>query len=114
MCIRDGLRVKKTPGGTTVNLRSPDAASNPYLALCLILNAGLDGIARGLPLCPPAETQEAIGNSERLPLSLKDAAQAAADSPFISTVLPRQLVDFYTACKIKEFETMQAAESAEA
>ena len=108
------LRVKKTPGGTTVNLRSPDAASNPYWALCLILNAGLDGIARGLPLCPPAETQEAIGNSERLPLSLKDAAQAAADSLFISTVLPRQLVDFYTACKIKEFETMQAAESAEA
>jgi len=36
-----------------VELRCPDPSSNPYLALAVMLRAGLDGIQRKLPL-PPA------------------------------------------------------------
>jgi glutamine synthetase len=32
-------------GGTRVELRTPDPAANPYLALAVMLAAGLDGIA---------------------------------------------------------------------
>ena len=108
------LRVKKAPdGGTIINLRSPDAALNPYFALCLILSAGLDGITRSLSLCPPAETQEALENSARLPQSLKDAAEKALNAPFIGSVLPKRLIQVYTRCKITEFENMQTAEQSD-
>ena len=39
------IRVPERRGtGTRVELRSPDPAANPYLALCVMLAAGLDGI----------------------------------------------------------------------
>jgi glutamine synthetase len=38
----------ETPGAIRLELRFPDAAANPYLALAAVVMAGLDGIARGL------------------------------------------------------------------
>lgn len=53
------VRVPKTspnqPQATRIELRSPDSACNPYLALTAMLAAGLDGIRRGLDLPPPVE-----------------------------------------------------------
>ena len=104
------LRVKKSSGGgTLLNLRSPDAAANPYLALCLILSAGLDGMKRALPLCPAAETPDAIQLSAHLPVDLKEAAEIAAVSPFIKSALPLRLIQFYTDRKLSEFEKQQAS-----
>jgi len=40
---------------TRVELRSPDPSCNPYLALAVMLKAGLDGINRSLPLPAPVE-----------------------------------------------------------
>lgn len=37
-------------GGTRLELRSPDASSNPYLVLALCLAAGLDGIEKQMEL----------------------------------------------------------------
>ena len=39
-------------GGTRLELRSPDASSNPYLVLALCLEAGLDGIEKQMELSP--------------------------------------------------------------
>jgi glutamine synthetase len=41
--------------GVRVELRNPDPSCNPYLAFAVMLRAGLDGIARELPLPPPVE-----------------------------------------------------------
>ena len=41
--------------GTRIELRSPDPACNPYLALAVMFRAGLDGIERELEPVPPVE-----------------------------------------------------------
>ena len=68
---------------TRVELRSPDPSCNPYLTLALCLNAGLDGIERGLT--PPEEITENIYDMdakarrnhgiEDLPGSLEEALE---------------------------------------
>ena len=53
------VRVPAARGaGTRVELRCPDCACNPYLAIAVCLAAGLDGIKRGLT--PPASVQQDI------------------------------------------------------
>ena len=55
------VRVQKYRGSQTqLELRSPDAAANPYLVFALCLEAGLDGIARGLEA--PPELTESLRN----------------------------------------------------
>lgn len=104
------LRVKQGEFGGTLNLRSPDSALNPYLALSLILNAGLDGISRSLPLCPPADTKDDIAAGACLPKTLKEAAETAQQSSFVRSVLPDKLTQFYLGHKIAEFEALMQAE----
>lgn len=53
------IRIPASRGQSTrVELRNPDPACNPYLALAVCLAAGLDGIEKGLQ--PPAEVTENI------------------------------------------------------
>lgn len=55
------IRVQKYRGSQTqLELRSPDSAANPYLVFALCLEAGLDGIARGLEA--PPELTESLRN----------------------------------------------------
>lgn len=104
------LRLKKGRGnGDVIDLRSPDAACNPYLALSLILSAGLEGIEKKEKLCPPADTIDEIERSIRLPQNLKEATDKAAGSKFLRSVLPDSMIDFYTAEKRKEFENFENA-----
>ena len=82
-------------------LRSPDPAANPYLAFCLIINAGLLGISRQLELPYPADAnlfrlpEELLSGFKRLPSSLKEAKAAAVRSSFIDNILPRSVTDIY-------------------
>ena len=63
------IRIPSARGdGTRVELRSPDPSCNPYLALALLLKAGLDGIRRKLE--PPKECAENI-------YAMSDAQRAA-------------------------------------
>ncbi|MCR5215606.1 MAG: type I glutamate--ammonia ligase [Lachnospiraceae bacterium] len=53
------IRIPSARGnGTRVELRCPDSAANPYLALAVCLMAGLDGIKKGL--VPPASIDSNI------------------------------------------------------
>ena len=80
-------------------LRSPDPMANPYLALTLMIRAGLHGIVDRQALPEPANLNlfqadaETLKGFKCLPQSLDLARAAAARSPFIRGSLPRQLLE---------------------
>lgn len=83
-----------------LELRSPDPACNPYLAFALLLEAGLDGIARELD--PPPEASMGDTGAVRLPKTLGDAAALAEDSAFNRRLLPEKILARYCEYKRKE------------
>ena len=89
------LRVPKT-GGKRVELRSPDAQCNPYLAFALMIDAALYGIQKNFPLPDEADlSPEARTQYRKLPASLADAIAAASDSAFIREHLPPSVIAAY-------------------
>ena len=85
-----------------MELRSPDASANPYLAFALVMHAGLDGILRGLtppPSCnenlldAPAET---ASQYPALPADLTAARRLMKESAFMQQALPAHLFAAYT------------------
>ena len=82
-------------------LRSPDAAANPYLAFALLIYAGLHGIENGLPLPEPADVnlytaeKSVLDKYATLPSSLKEAVDVAKDSAFVKACLPHEIVQAY-------------------
>ncbi|NOZ85406.1 MAG: type I glutamate--ammonia ligase [Deltaproteobacteria bacterium] len=91
--------------GTRVELRMPDPACNPYLALAAMLAAGLDGIEKGLELGPPVNKNIfSMSKRERqrlkitsLPGNLGEAIDVMAKSAFMKDLLGehifRQFID---------------------
>ena len=73
-----------------VELRSPDALSNPYLAYALLIYAGLYGIENNLSL-----PEEMDSESSLLPKSRKEAIKYAESSEFIKSILPKAIIDKY-------------------
>ena len=78
-------------GKTRVELRSPDALSNPYIVYALLICAGLEGIENNKEL--PEELKE---DSIFLPQSRKEAVMAAKDSEFIRSIIPVEIYKKYT------------------
>lgn len=107
------IRVPATgEGHNRIELRSPDTACNPYLALSLILAAGLDGIAQNLQLAP-ALTQNAYSLSSKglsdlgvdtLPSTLCEAITLMKNSDFVKSVLGEHLFTQYVATKENEWQ----------
>lgn len=99
-----------------MELRSPDPACNPYLVLALLLQAGLEGIENGLPLCPPTDCNlytapdEALRGLPALPTSLTHALSAALDSNFVKSVLPAGTLACFAAQKRREIELYAQAQ----
>jgi glutamine synthetase len=96
------LRVPAAAGQyKRLELRSPDALANPYLAFALMIFASLDGIERGLPLPEPADFNllridaEKAWRYEKLPGSLAEAAKTAKDSAFIKEHIPAEILAAY-------------------
>ena len=98
---------------TRVELRNPDPAANPYLALAVCLAAGLDGIKKEIE--PPAEVPENIyelddderesRGIESLPADLHDAIGELKKDAFIQEVLGQHITNKYI--EAKEAEWMQ-------
>ena len=78
-------------GKTRVELRSPDASSNPYLVYALLIHAGLYGIENRLQL--PGELD---GEIPLLPESRKAAARLAQESDFVKGIVPEEIINVYT------------------
>jgi glutamine synthetase len=78
------VRIPASRGlSTRIELRNPDPAANPYLALAVMLAAGLDGIKNKLKIVPPTNRNIYIMNEEdrkaagieSLPATLSEAIE---------------------------------------
>ncbi len=107
------IRVPSTAPGkeyhTRLELRCPDPTANPYLAMTVMLQAGLDGILHKMPLADPMEEtlmQGAPGRMrqlEVLPQSLDEALDALSNDDVILSALGPYVSDRYIAAKRQEF-----------
>lgn len=97
--------------GTRIELRSPDAACNPYLALAVCLAAGLDGINNELE-CPESidknifemsEDERRSENIDRLPSNLMEAICEFEKDDFIKGVLGEHISKKYIEAKKEEW-----------
>ncbi len=99
-----------SPLRSRMELRSPDAALNPYLAYTLIIKAGLWGMEQELPLPKSTdfnlyEADEALKSQlPPLPRTLKEALEEAERSDFVRETLGRELVQKYIEQKRKELD----------
>jgi glutamine synthetase len=84
-----------------IELRSPDPGCNPYLALALVLGAGLRGIERDYQLAPEDEPSVA---APPLPQDLREAVAAFAESELVRDVLGDRLCDAFLRNKAAELE----------
>ncbi len=107
------IRIPATRGeGTRIELRSPDPAANPYLALAVCLRAGLDGIVNQIE--PPASVDCNIFEMtkeerkergiEELPGTLYEAIQELEKDTFLQEVLGSHVCRCYIAAKKKEWQ----------
>ncbi len=77
---------------TRVELRSPDASSNPYLVYALLIHAGIDGIKNNKAL-----PKEMDASAMMLPKSYDEAAKLAAESDFVNSIVPKEIISEYTS-----------------
>lgn len=112
------IRIPAARGaGTRVELRCPDPTANPYLAIALMLSAGLDGVKNGIKAPAPvnrnifamseAEMTE-IGVSS-LPGNLYDALQAFKSNALVKDVLGDHIFEAYYNYKMKEWDDFRTA-----
>lgn len=105
------VRIPSSRGlSTRIEVRNPDPAANPYLALAVMLAAGLDGIENNLP-CPAgtdrniyvmneAEREEA--GIETLPASLHEAIECLKnDSVMLEALGEHAILHFIEAKEIE-------------
>ena len=83
-----------------IELRSPDPACNPYLALALVLAAGLRGVERGYQ--PPAEGNERP--AAPLPRDLGEAIALCEESDLVRDTIGDTLTDWHLRNKRREWE----------
>jgi glutamine synthetase len=112
------IRIPASRGeNTRIELRNPDPACNPYLALALILAAGLDGIRRDLqPGAPvdgniyqmPASERQAKGIGS-LPADLGEALDIMEQDELALSVLGSHISRKYIAAKRQEWDSYRTA-----
>jgi glutamine synthetase len=105
------IPASRTPEGARMELRSPDPSCNPYLALAVMLHAGLDGIERGLDAPPPVreniyefdEQKRHEYDIETLPPNLGRAIDALEEDDVILDALGEHVADKFVEAKRKEW-----------
>ncbi len=103
--------------GTRVEVRSPDPSCNPYLALAVMLKAGLDGIQRKLTPPEPVErniyemTEEERKNRniDSLPGNLFDALQELEQDPVMIAAIGDHIWERFQEAKILEWDSFRTA-----
>ncbi|SDD34003.1 type I glutamate--ammonia ligase [Natrinema hispanicum] len=102
----------RVPAASRVELRSPDPSCNPYLALAVMIHAGLDGIERDLE-CPDPVRENIYDFDEQkreeygidtLPSNLGDAVDALEEDEVIYSALGDHVAAKFVEAKRQEFE----------
>lgn len=111
------IRIPSSRGqNTRVELRCPDSAVNPYLAIAACLAAGLDGIKNDMtPPAPVNENMFAMDEEmmksrgvEHLPETLGEAIESFKGSTFIQEVLGNHIYKKYLMAKESEWKKFRA------
>lgn len=82
-------------------LRSPDPTLNPYIAFALLIRAGLEGYEKRAELCAPSEINfftaddKTLAGFDKLPTSVAEARDLAAESTFVKSCLPEAVIRAY-------------------
>jgi glutamine synthetase len=107
------VRVPAARGAMTrIELRMPDPSCNPYLALAVMLRAGLDGIDKAIDPGPPVNKNIAkMSHRERrhlrideLPGNLSDALDELAKSDLMRETLGEHIFNHFLAAKRAEWD----------
>ncbi len=103
--------------GTRIEVRSPDPSCNPYLALAVMLKAGLDGIKK--KMSPPASvdrniyamTEEELNDYKinSLPANLYDAVKALGEDAVIKDAIGPHIWDRFYKAKTIEWDAFRTA-----
>lgn len=102
------IRLPKATGDSKrIEIRSPDAAANPYFLFTALLAAGVDGVQRELVAPPPVTEnvylQSAQWRAERkireLPGSLDEALEALLSDDVIRKCVSEHTIEHYVASK---------------
>jgi glutamine synthetase len=105
------IRIPASRGlSTRVEVRNPDPAANPYLALAVMLKAGLDGIKNKMQLPPPTDRNIYVMSEEEredqgipsLPLDLKIALDELLRDDVICDALGEHALSHFV--ELKEIE----------
>lgn len=111
------IRIPSSRGESTrIELRCPDSAVNPYLAIAACLAAGLDGIKK--QMTPPESIDDNIfamdqeelkaRGIEQLPETLGEALEAFAGSSFVRNLLGEHIYTKYLTAKETEWKKFRA------
>ncbi|RED60310.1 type I glutamate--ammonia ligase [Cohnella lupini] len=105
------IRIPASRGlSTRIEVRNPDPAANPYLALAVMLKAGLDGINNKMAIPAPVDRNIYVMSEEErqdagipsLPINLKEAlAELLRDDVMCDALGDHALSHFY---ELKEIE----------
>lgn len=111
------VRIPSSRGASTrLELRSPDSAMNPYLALAACLAAGLDGIKNHIELPEPvvqniyAMDEETIKERgiDHLPETLGEAIDEFEEDAFLRNVLGDHIFYKYLEAKKEEWNVFRS------
>lgn len=112
------VRIPASRGlGTRVEVRCPDPTCNPYLAVAMMLNSGLDGIRNDLPTPKSVDvnifamTQEEkdLAGIASLPGSLSEALDEFEANPIAKETLGNHIFTKYLEGKRKEWDKYRMA-----
>ncbi|PLX51095.1 MAG: type I glutamate--ammonia ligase [Desulfobulbaceae bacterium] len=112
------VRIPASRGlGTRVEVRNPDPTCNPYLAVAMMLNSGLDGIKN--KLTPPASVdvnifamtpdEKEVAGIPSLPGTLAEALDELEASPIARETLGNHIFEKYIEGKRKEWDNYRTA-----
>ncbi|MBU1233705.1 MAG: glutamine synthetase, partial [Proteobacteria bacterium] len=112
------VRIPASRGlGTRTEIRCPDPTCNPYLAMAMMLNAGLDGVRNKLTPPPSvdkdifkmsAKEMDDVGISV-MPGSLKEAIEELKVSPIAKETLGAHIFEKYIEAKEAEWDSYRTA-----
>lgn len=112
------IRIPASKGeNSRMELRSPDPSCNPYIALALIIKAGMEGIKKDTKLIPSYNfnmyENKNSKDFKKLPENLEEAIILAENSDFIKSVIPNKTLEKYISIKRKEYSLYSNSEDKE-
>lgn len=106
------------PSPTHFELKTVDASANPYLALGMVVAAGLDGIRQDFDLSKPvainpgdlSETERSQQGIDLLPTTLGEAIAHLSHNEIFLNALGPELAQAYLAVRKAEWEALKGLE----